>query len=328
MGLATAPPPVVAHRPADPPAGKLFGVVGANGPSGTSGADARNLGITLDRVEFSPTTDVATMDATVALDASHRLTPLVLLSQYSTGTGLPLSGFNLGQWKTWAAMVVSRYGPGGSFWRGRTDSQYAPAYFELLNEPYGLWFYTPPEPVAYATFFANVAGAAKFANPRARFLLAGYPDTFKVASGADGAPDTWSSQSWDDLLKAAPDGPLAVRLADGVTSHPYGSFTASPGWHDAIGTHNDFPQLPVWITEIGYRINEKIDGVLVTPAVQANLMLRSLVDFAGWSWARTYVWFRWSDNRGNGYGLVDGDGNHRPSYDAYQSFIAAHQPVS
>lgn len=316
-----------ADIPADIAAGKLFGIVGANGPNGTSGSDAKNLGITLDRIEFTPTMGVTAMDALVSLDASHGLTPLVLLSQYSTGTGLPLSGFDLGHWKSWAGMVVSRYGPGGSFWRGRTDNQYAPTYFEILNEPYGLWFYTPPEPAAYATFFANVAGAARFANPRARFLLAGYPNTFKIASGVNGAPDTWSTQSWDDLLKAAPDGPLALRRADGVTSHPYGG-TGSPGWLDAVATHNDFPALPVWITEIGYRINEKVDGVLVTPQVQADLMQRTLVDFASWPWAQTYIWFRWSDNAGNDYGVVDANGNHRPSYGVYQSFIATHQPAA
>src|SRR5262249_22216057 len=150
------------------------------------------------------------MDAQVALDASHGLTPLPLLDQYQQS----ISQFDLVGWETWAARVVARYGPGGAFWAGRSDSQYAPTYFEVMNEPYGFWFYPTPEPAAYATFFAKVVTAAKAANPSAKFLLAAYPHNYRDSD------NNWTTQSWDALLSASPDGPAALALADGVTTHP------------------------------------------------------------------------------------------------------------
>ncbi len=301
----------------DVPAIKLFGIVDAKGPQGTSTADAKNLGVTLDRIEFGYGTDVATMDIQIARDTSHGLTPLVLLNQYGT-----ISRFDLPGWKSWASMVVARYGPGGSFWQGRTDGQYAPVYFEVLNEPYGWWFYTPQEPAAYASFFTEVVGTAKAANPGAKFLLAGYPHTYQNAQGA------YSGQSWNAQVKAASQGQRAQQLADGVTVHPYGSLTAERGWRSAVATHNDFPQLPVWITEIGYKLGEVVDGVTVTRSTQAALMQRGLADFASWSWAQAYAWFKYADYDSRDgdhmwYGVVEPDGTHRPSYDVYRSFIAS-----
>lgn len=309
----------------DVPPLKLFGISNATSTQ-TSVVDAKKLGITVDRVELTYGEGTAAMDRAIALDTSHGLTPLVLLNQISTsvpGKVLPISQFDLDGWKAWASKVVARYGVGGTFWKDRKDAQYAPTHFEILNEPYGSWFFTPPEPAAYAKFFVQVVGAAKKANPRAKFLLAGYPFPY-VISGK-----TNSSQSWDNLLKSSPDGAAAQQLADGVTIHPYGSFTGDRGWRGAIATHNDFPQLPVWLTEIGYRLGEVIDGVTVTTQTQATLMQRSLQDYMSWPWAQAYVWFTWGDydssttGEHNYYGIVEPDGSHRPAYDTYQRFIKA-----
>jgi hypothetical protein len=85
----------------------------------------------------------------------------------------------------------------------------------------------------------------------------------------------------------------------------------------------------VWITEIGYRLGEVIDGTLVTADTQAVLMQRSLVDYMSWPWAQAYVWFKWFDydDRRTGehewYGVVEPDGSHRPSYDTYRRFITS-----
>jgi len=294
------------------PSVKLFGIDDANGPQQTSGDDAKNLGITLDRIEFDYDDSVASMDAKVALDTSHGLTPLPLLSQYGT-----ISQFDPVGWQRWASSVVGRYGPGGSFWQDHTGSQFAPTYFEVLNEPYGAWFYPDPEPAAYATFFKVVASAAKAANPNVKLLLAAYPHTFQDSSG------TSSTQSWDALLSASPDGPAALALADAVTTHPYGSYTSDQGWPTAVDVHQDFPSLPVWITEVGYRIGETVDGTVVTDEIQASWMQRSLVDYMGWPWAQAYLWFKWEDyGADNIWGVVRSDGTHRASYYVYQAFIS------
>jgi hypothetical protein len=298
------------------PTAKVYGIVDANGPQGTSGVDAGHMGITMDRTELVYGDSISTMDAKVALDTSHGLTSLVLLSQYGT-----ISQFDLAGWQSWAASVVSRYGPGGTFWSDRNDSQYAPTYFELLNEPYGFWFYPTPEPAAYATFFKNVAGAAKAANPAAKMLLAGYPLTFRDNAG------NWSPQTWDGLVTSSPDGPAAIALADAVTTHPYGSYTAPTGWPTAVSTHQDFPNLPVWITEVGFEINSTEDTRTVDENTQSAWLQRDLLDFVSWPWAQAFVWFKWEDYTNPdgspaAWGVARADGTHRPSYSAFQAFIS------
>jgi hypothetical protein len=302
---------------------KLFGIVDANGPEGTSGPDAKRLGITLDRVDFTYGESVASMDAKVALDARNGLTPLPLLSQYGR-----ISSFDQSGWQNWARTVVARYGPGGAFWEGRTDGRLAPTYFELLNEPYGYWFYPYPEPAAYASFFANVVTAAEEANPRAKFLLAASPHAFEDEIGRS------SGHSWDVLLKLSRDGPRAERLAAGVTTHPYNSHTHPQGWLTTVATHKDFPKKQVWITEIGYRIGDPVrepstnvkvaEEGNVTESVQAAWMRRTLHDFMSWRWARAYVWFKWADyGTANMWGVVRPDNSRRPSYNVYQAFISS-----
>jgi hypothetical protein len=81
----------------------------------------------------------------------------------------------------------------------------------------------------------------------------------------------------------------------------------------------------VWFTEIGYRINENEDGIVVTEPIQAAWMQRALLDFTNWSWAQAFVWFGWADyGADNMWGIVRPDGSHRPSYDAYRDFISSH----
>ena len=315
----------------DVPQLKLFGISNPTGPKGASAEDAKQLGVSLIRIELSYGDDIAAMDAKISANTSRGVMPLVLLSQTSTtvpGAVLPISKFDVDGWKAWASVVVARYGTGGTFWKGRADSRYAPTHFEVLNEPYGWWFFTPPEPAAYATFFVDVVGAARKANPKAKFLLAGSPNIYAIGT------NQYSQQSWDNLLKNSPDGPAAQQLADGVTVHPYGSFQNDHGWRSTVTTHYDFPQLPVWITEVGYRLNEVNDGVTVTRDTQAQLMQRSLVDYMTWPWAQAYVWFTWFDYNDtktgdpNWFGIVEPDGTHRPAYDTYRRFIISNTSES
>ena len=297
-------------KPIDVPPPKAFGIVGAN----EVGTQAKALGITLDRVEFTYGESIASMDAKVARDAKSGLTPLPLLSQYGT-----ISTFDVAGWQRWASQVVARYGPDGTFWKGRSDREFAPTFFELLNEPYGFWYYPRPEPAAYASFFSQIVSAAKDANPRARFLLATYPKTYRDAAG------DYTRDSWNAYLKASEHGPEAERLADAVSIHPYAASTGDRGgWSYVVATHNDFAHLPVWITELGYRIGDVVDGTTITEPIQAEWMQRSLVEYMAWPWAHALLWFTWTDySPDNMWGLVRPDNTHRPSFDVYKAFIAA-----
>jgi hypothetical protein len=308
------------------PAVKQYGVVDILSGKPGAAADATAMGARINRIDFSYGATQSDMDALIAANTSSGLVPLVILNQHGD-----ISQFDVDGWKTWTSSVVARYGPNGAFWAGRSDAQYAPVYFEVLNEPYGWWFNQPVDPGAYAHFFAEVVTAAKAANPKARFLLAGLPKPFKINENGP-----WGSATWDAVLKSSADGARAQSLADGVTVHPYGSYTSASGWQTAVTTHTDFPQLPVWITEVGYRLCVNaddtgcvIDGVRVTEAEQGQWLTRDLNDFASWPWAAAFIWFKWTDYYGpdplNEWGLVRwADGSHRPAYTAYQSFIATH----
>jgi hypothetical protein len=65
---------------------------------------------------------------------------------------------------------------------------------------------------------------------------------------------------------------------------------------------------------------------VLTQEGQAAYLQRSLVDFVNWPWAQAYVWFKWTDysatNPDQRWGIVDWNGGHRLSYDAYRDFIS------
>jgi hypothetical protein len=164
-----------------------------------------------------------------------------------------------------------------------------------------------------------VVSRARAANPSAKFLIAGATQTID-----DGR--RWTTRSWDQLVKASPDGPAAIALADGVTVHPYNSYVEPAGWGQAVVVPDDFPGKPVWLTEIGFRLGRPLDGNVLTQEAKAAYRRRSLADFISWPWARAYVWFKWTDysatSSDDRWGLVDWDGTHRDSYRAYQQFIS------
>jgi hypothetical protein len=301
--------------PIDIPSLKVFGIDDIDARS-QSVVAAKTIGVTLDRVEFEYGEFMASMDAKMERDAKNGFTPLPLLSQYGT-----ISAFDVAGWQRWASAVVARYGPGGTFWNGRADRAFAPTFFEVLNEPYGFWYDPRPEPAAYASFFTQVVSAAKAANPRARFLLATSPLTYRDAAGV------FAKKTWDAYFKASKDGPQAERLADAVTVHPYGVSTADRwGWAAVVATHNDYPNLPVWITEVGYRIGQVVDGTTINEALQAEWLQRSLTDYMTWPWAHVFVWYKWNDyGPDNLWGLVRSDDTHRPSFDVYKAFVAANK---
>ena len=294
---------------------KYYGVANAHGPRGDAGADAKRVGLTLDRDDWKYPASFAELDAVMARDLADGLTPLPILSHYER-----ISTIDADAWSAWAAGVVARYGKGGTYWVGRTDGYLAPVYFEILNEPFVPWFYPSPEPAAYATFFKTVVTRARAANPNTKYLLATDPQPFHDGMG------NWTTRSWNDLVKAAPDGPAAIALADAVTVHPYNSYQEALGWGRATDTHADFPTKPVWLTEIGFRLDFELDGSVLTQESQAAYLQRSLADFVNWPWAQAYVWFKMFDysaiTTDQKWGVVNWDGTHRLSYDAYREFIS------
>jgi hypothetical protein len=149
-----------------------------------------------------------------------------------------------------AAAAAARYGPGGSFWalRPRLDAGMAPAWLEVINEPYFAGSTATVDPARYALVFAEAVRAGRAANPAVRWLLATTTD----ARLADGSRADWAP------AMAAAVADLGT-LADGLAVHAYPGDRAPAGRvaafvtdaarrvRDATGA-----DLPVWVTELGY----------------------------------------------------------------------------
>ena len=70
------------------------------------------------------------------------------------------------EYAEYVAAVTGRYGPGGSFWRGRPAlARLAPTHFELWNEPYIEYFSVDRvDPARYARLVRAAASAGRAAN--------------------------------------------------------------------------------------------------------------------------------------------------------------------
>jgi hypothetical protein len=151
--------------------------------------------------------------------------------------------------------VVRRYGPGGAFWRAHPElPDRASTHFELYNEPY-----QPPgkpDPAAYARLVRTAVGAARRANPRARFLIAA--DTTMTPDFSD-FDRPWLAALYDAV-------PGFGRYFDGVAVHPYSIRspldTAAPedsrfltrrveDIEATLVAHGD-ARRRLWITEVGW----------------------------------------------------------------------------
>lgn len=76
-------------------------------------------------------------------------------------------------WASVLSLLVSRYGPGGSFWRSRAER--LPIHsWQIWNEPNFKLFWRPrPSPRGYARLLKISAGAIRRRDPRARIVAAG-----------------------------------------------------------------------------------------------------------------------------------------------------------
>src|SRR5439155_8041636 len=194
---------------------------------------------------------------------------------------------------------------------------FAPRFFELWNEPYfGPFANLRPDPAAYARLVRASVGAARRANPRARFLI--------EAEMGFWDPDARRNVDWvGDMYRAVPD---LGRYADGVAVHPYS--VLPPDYrggeppvrqqtrrlediHASFAAHGD-GGLPLWITEIGWPTCSS-GRSCVAEATQAQ-DVASMFDLARtrWRYVKALFVYRLDDLRGSGaesaYGLLRADG--------------------
>jgi hypothetical protein len=234
------PATTTAPAPAPPSGAFEAGVV--------SGSDVLNeakvtgrLAARVVRVEFAIGKPAAEMRS--AIDAHARNgTRVVPLAGFHARMPTVAEARNLGAW-------AREFGPGGTFWSGRSDGHLAVRQIEFGNETsYGYQYgdnWDKPSyserAREYALRFRDAHEAIRAANPGVGLL-------------AQGEDANTGSMNWvNGMFNAVPD--LASRVA-GWTIHPYGPRTR---WEpridrmiEQLGSRGvDRARLPIWITEWG-----------------------------------------------------------------------------
>jgi hypothetical protein len=227
---------------------------------------------------------------------------------YNTGG---VSAINI---PNWVSMATSYY---ANQCMGSTD--YCPA-IEVLNEPYGSWF--------WGANAADAQNEAAYAN-----LVKSVHQAFQAKYGAN-APKILAAYDkdsgwWAGMLAAVPN---ITSYFDGVVVHPYGgtgTITRSALGNRALVTqaHNDTGK-PDWITEFGWptAVGQPAtgDSLQWTQPKQATNIYKFI------TWARTtgYVsaltYFNYRDyGTNNWYGLENGAGTKKPGWTALAESAAS-----
>lgn len=304
-----------------------FGLAGVSSPAngGWPGgyADTVALGANHVRVDFGPGMSTAASDAEFADAAAYGLSVMPIIVQYQQVSTIDATAYS-----NYVASFVARYGPGGTFWAGRTDGDLAPQYIEILNEPWGTWFVGTVEPSAYASLYIQAVTAGRAANPACKYLIAGV-DRYYQSS-------TWNP--WFSAMFSAQ--PTLGAYIDGYTIHEYGITPLNlSNWLN----YQQWPQIEsvaaylasqgvnvrAWVTEFGFDTasNTGSPDYGVSEQQQAGQILQAMQFFHGrWSdLVGATVYFNYRDGVADGrqtrFGLVHYDGTRKPAFDALRAIL-------
>jgi hypothetical protein len=238
----------------------------------------------------------------------------------------PLQPAALGEWKGFLRTLVARYGPRGSFWRGR--SQRDPVRrWQIWNEPNFRLYWAPKiEPAGYAKLLRASATTIRDADPTAQIVLAG------IAPVGAGMP-TWTFMR--RLLRV----PGVVHDFDFAALHPYSANLLQLNYQlakvRAAMAAGGAGRKPLILTEIGVASQGSYPSAFVEgEAGQARFLreayARLLEMRHRWRIAGAY-WFTWRDEANadphcsfcQGAGLLRLDGGAKSAWFAYRGVVAA-----
>jgi hypothetical protein len=274
--------------------------------------------------------DFAPLDAEVGMAAREgiRVLPFV----YGTPAWLgrqekaPLSGEALARWKGFLRVLVARYGPRGSFWKGRPRREPIRRW-QIWNEPNFRLFWAPKiEPAGYAKLLHASATTLRKAEPGAKIVLAGV------------APVGYGMKTWvfmRRLLRV----PGVRRDFDFAAIHPYSANIPELNYQLArvraamvAGGAGDKPLL---VTEFGVASHGDYPSAFVEGEEGQARFLRAaysrlLAMRHRWHIAGAY-WYTWQDEARadrhcafcQGAGLLRLDGTAKPAWFAYQRLAIA-----
>ena len=245
-------------------------------------------------------TDFTRTDAVVAAAAARGMSVLPVLQRSpawaARRAGDPASPpADPATFAAFAAALVQRYGPGGSFWAERPELPRVPVRdWQIWNEPNlpGFWSTQPFAP-SYLRLLRAARAAIRAADPGARVILAGLPN--------------YSWRALRAIYRAGGRGTF-----DAVALHP---FTGPPRFvmklirlARAEMARNGDGRLPVWVTELSWPASAgkrpRPGGFEVTDAGQAARLgeaLRRLRDARVRLGIERVYWYTWlSTEKGPG----------------------------
>jgi hypothetical protein len=220
-----------------------FGVV-SNADPIQEAPRAASVGAKLIRVEFPIQTPVSQIEPTIAAFAANGEQAL-LLASFAGRIPSEAEAQNLASW-------AHAFGPGGTFWAGRSDGQLAVQAIEFGNETNQSYQFNGcswncPSYIPRAEAYALALKAAQISIDAS----GGNTSVGLLAIGDDGGT---GSENWlNGMFKAVPD--LASRII-GWTVHAYGPKSQ---WETMVNhmiewtsAHGAPSTLPIYVTEFGF----------------------------------------------------------------------------
>ncbi len=238
----------------------------------------------------------------------------------------PLGPLSLHRWKSFLRVLVGRYGPGGSFWRGRAH-RLPIRRWQIWNEPNFRLFWSPRiEPVGYAKLLRASAATIRAADPGAKIVLAGVAP---VGAGMK----TWVFMR--RLLRV----PGVRRSFDFAALHPYSATIPELDYQlekvRRAMVAGGAGRKPLIVTEFGVASRGSYPSAFVEgdrgQAEFLYLAYRRLLRMRHrWRIAGAY-WFTWRDEAAadphcsfcQGAGLFGLAGGAKPAWAAYRRVVAA-----
>ena len=221
-----------------------------------------------------------------------------------------------------AAQLVRRYGPNGSFWSSNPGVPKHPIRaWQVWNEP-NLPVYWPagPDPAEYVRLLAAVSAAVKRIDPGAAIVSAGLSET------SHGTP-------FDDFVRgmfnSGGDDALDIFALHAFAGDAPGSIAAAEHARELLTDVGS--EAPIWITEIGWASGGPASPFTVNPAQQAARVRAALSSFSRrrhelglhgviyFNWRDAPVYPGGQDFFGLHTGLLDIAGRPKPALGAYRS---------
>jgi hypothetical protein len=224
-----------------------------------------------------------------------------------------------------AAVLVRRYGPDGTFWSENPSVPRMPIRaWQIWNEP-NLKAYWPrgPNPKQYAKLLKAAAAPIKAADPGAEIVTAGMPESKVGVPLRKFIPALYKAgaKKWFDTMAINPYGHTAARVDKNLAAVR----KIMRSYHD---------KAPIWATEVGWSDTGPGGPQLVGPAGQATQvgnLVRILVRDRRRLNLRGVVYYAWRDAPpysdkdfwGLHTGLLTLEGQPKPAYFALQASLAA-----